>query len=812
MTLAGAVASRDPVCGMEVEPARAAARREHAGREVFFCAEGCARAFDADPEKYLVGPALPARPAPPSVAILPTRPARTDESMSLSLRGMHCASCVTTIENALCGVPGVAGASVNFGTGRAEVRGTGLDPGRLVAAVRASGYDAEPAGESRPGDDEARERREARDVLRRTLVAAALTTPAVVLSMSGAMFPGRNLLLLGLTLPVYLWAGAPFLSGAVRTLRRRTANMDTLVALGTTAALALSVAATFFPSTVAAAGAGPMGPVYYEAVGVILTLLLLGRYFETRSRGRASSAVRKLLDLAPRKARRLERGVETEVPLSDVRVGDLLRVKPGDAVPVDGVVRGGRSAVDESLVTGESLPVEKVLGDRVIGGTVNGDGVLDVEAGAVGEKTALAQIARLVQAAQASKPPVQKLADRISGVFVPIVLGIAVVTWVVWYVAGPDPRALYATIAFASVLVIACPCALGLATPTAILVGTGRGAQMGILFRSAEAIERARAVTLVLLDKTGTITEGSPQLTDRVHVAGVPDAELLGFAAALEAGSAHPLARAVVAAARAKGIEVPPVEGFASRSGFGVTGTAAGRRVVLGNARLFEEEHVDLAPVRDELARFASEGKTPLLVGADGRLLGVLAVADPDKPTSAQAVRRLREDGLRVAMLTGDREDTARAVAARIGIEEVHAGILPPEKADLVRSLQERGEIVAMVGDGVNDAPALARADLGVAIGAGADVAIEASDVTLLGRDLTAVPDAVALSRATLSTIRQNLAFAFVYNALGIPIAAGALFPLTGWMLSPMIASAAMAASSVSVVGNSLRLSRRKLS
>jgi P-type Cu+ transporter len=811
VTLPGEVASRDPVCGMEVEPGRAAARREHAGREIFFCAEGCARAFDADPARYLEGVEAPPRP----MTARPERAAASEAaegSMSLSLRGMHCASCVTTIENALSAVPGVARASVNLATGRAEVLGADLDPGRLVAAVRASGYDAETAAEPRPGEDEGRQRREARDVLLRTVVAAVLTAPAVALSMSGTMFPGRNLLLLGLTLPVYFWAGAPFLSGAIRTLRRRTANMDTLVALGTTAALALSVAATFFPSTAAAAGAGPMGSIYYEAVGVILTLLLLGRYFETRSRRRASSAVRELLDLAPRKARRLERGVETEVPLAEVRVGDLLRVKPGDAIPVDGVVREGRSAVDESLVTGESLPVEKSPGRRVIGGTVNGDGVLDVEASAVGEKTALAQIARLVQAAQASKPPVQRLADRISGVFVPAVLGIAVVTWVLWYVLGPEPRALHATVALASVLVIACPCALGLATPTAILVGTGRGARMGILFRSAEAIERSRAVTMVLLDKTGTITEGSPRLTDRVHVAGVPDEELLGLAAALEAGSAHPLARAVVAAAKAKGIHAPRVEGFASRTGFGVTGTVRGRKVLVGNARLFEDEGVDLSAVRDELSRFASEGKTPLIVGADGRLLGVLAVADPDKPTSAAAVRRLRGDGLRVAMVTGDREDTARAVAARVGIEDVHAGVLPPEKAALVESLRQSGEVVAMVGDGVNDAPALARADVGIAIGAGADVAIEASDVTLLGRDLAAVPDAIALSRATLATIRQNLAFAFVYNALGIPIAAGALFPLTGWMLSPMIASAAMAASSVSVVGNSLLLARRKLS
>ncbi len=731
--------------------------------------------------------------------------------MTLAIEGMHCASCVRTIETALADVPGVADASVNLGTARAEVRGKGLDPERLVAAVRATGYDARPAADASPDEDEARARRQTRDVLRRTLVAAALTLPVAVVSMAHLEFPGRDLVLLALTLPVYLWAGAPFLSGAARTLRHRSANMDTLIAIGTTAALLLSVAATIFPARFAAAATGSMGHVYYEAVGVILTLVLLGRYLETRARGRTSSAVRKLLDLAPKKARRVRDGVESEVPLAEVVVGDLLRVKPGDAVPVDGVVRAGRSAVDESMVTGESIPVEKNPGDAVIGGTRNGDGAIDVEAKAVGSATALAQIARLVQQAQASKPPIQKLADRISGVFVPAVLAIGIASWVVWYVVGPEPRALFATIAFASVLIIACPCALGLATPTAILVGTGRGARAGILFRNANAIEDARRVTLALLDKTGTITEGKPRLTDRVHVAGVSDEDLLGIAAALEQGSAHPLAQAVVAAASEKGITIPPAGGFLSRTGLGVSGDVRGRRAVVGNTALFAEERIDVAAVHDDIERFAAEGKTPLLVGAGGKLLGVLAVADREKPSAKEAVERLRRQGLKIAMLTGDRADTARAVAARVGIDEVFAGVLAPAKADKVRELQARGETVAMVGDGVNDAPALAQADLGIAIGAGADVAIEASDVTLVGGSLGSVAEAIGLSRATLATIRQNLLFAFLYNALGIPIAAGVLYPLTGWMLSPMIASAAMAASSVSVVGNSLRLATRKI-
>jgi len=816
------LASRDPVCGMAVAPSSAAARRTFEGQEIFFCESGCAAAFDREPGRYMHS-AAPASSLPSRVVIREDREnspphdsrltTHDPPGVSLALQGMHCASCVTTIEKALAQVPGVEEASVNLATSRADVRGYNLDPARLVAAIRASGYDARPAAWLEAGDDELRARAETRDVLRRTLVAAALTVPVVVISMADLMFPGRDFVLLALTLPVYLWAGAPFLSGAVRTLRHRTANMDTLIAIGTTAALALSLAATLFPAKLTAVASGPMGHVYYEAVGVILTLILFGRYLETRARGRTSAAVRELLDLAPKRARLVRDGVEREVPLSEVAVGDLLRVKPGDAIPVDGSVRAGRSTVDESMVTGESLPVEKAEGDRVIGGTLNGEGAIDVEATAVGSQTALAQIARLVEQAQASKPTIQKLADRISGIFVPAVMGIAIVTWVAWYVVGPEPRALFATVAFASVLIIACPCALGLATPTAILVGTGRGAREGILFRNANAIEEARRVTLVLLDKTGTITEGKPRLTDRVHVSGVPDEDLLGTAAALEQGSAHPLARAIVEAAREKGIAPPAVESFTSRTGLGISGTIQGRRAVVGNASLFEQDGIDISAVHEDIARFGSEGKTPLLVGSGGKLLGVLAVADREKPSSKDAIRRLKERGLKVAMLTGDRRDTAAAVAARvgIGIEEVFAEVLASDKAAKVRKLQARGEVVAVVGDGVNDAPALAQADVGIAIGAGADVAIEASDITLVGGSLASVAEAIALSRATLGTIRQNLLFAFLYNALGLPIAAGALYPVTGWMLSPMIASAAMAASSVSVVSNSLRLAKRRL-
>jgi len=844
--------TRDPVCGMFVDPATEAASRDYAGKTYSFCAPGCAEAFDKDPNRYVtsgresrvagrkwrrhqarlpmfsVESGEPKIESPTPVKQIPPRDSRSalrsspserskslsspgQKSLSLSVEGMHCASCVATIERALTEVPGVASASVNLGTGRAQVEGEGLNHARLIEAVRETGYDAKPARAVSPAQDQERRRKETRDVLVRTIFAALLTAPVVVISMADLHFPARDFLLLLLTLPVYFWAGWPFLSGMVRTLSHRTANMDTLIGLGTTAALLLSLASTLFPDSVARASHGGMAPVYYEAVGVILTLLLLGRYLETSARGKTSAAISRLLDLAPKHARLRRRGVEVEVPLDEVVVGDRLSVKPGDAIPVDGVVLSGSSSVDESMVTGESVPAEKQVGDRVIGGTINQNGALEMEARAVGSDTALAQIVRLVGQAQASKPPIQKLADRIAGVFVPIVLMIAVATWVAWYVIGPEPRALFATVALASVLVIACPCALGLATPTAILVGTDRGARSGILFRNADALERARRLTIILVDKTGTITEGRPRLTDRVRLAGADDSEVLGLAAALEQASEHPFARALVAAAREKKLLLPSVSAFQAIPGLGVEGTVAGRRVLVGSLRLFEQRGLEIGAVRDEVDRFSASGKTPLLVAIDGKTVGVLAVADREKPTSADAVRRLTAMGLKVAMMTGDRAPTARAVAARVGIEEVFAQVLPADKAAKVKDLQKRGEVVAMVGDGINDAPALAQADVGIAIGAGADVAIEAADVTLVGGDLELVADAISLSRATLATIRQNLVFAFLYNVLAIPIAAGALYPALHWTLSPMIASAAMAASSLTVVGNSLRLARRRL-
>ena len=660
---------------------------------------------------------------------------------------MHCASCVTTIENALAAVPGVEDASVNLGTARAEVRGRDLESPRLIAAVRDSGYDARAAtDEDDSAASDASARREAQAVLRRTLVAAALTLPVVVVSMAELHFPGRNWVLLALTLPVYFWAGAPFLTGAIRTLSHRTANMDTLIAIGTTAALILSIASTLFPETMSA-GAGGMGHVYYEAVGVILTLVLLGRYLETRARGKTSAAIRKLLDLAPKTARLLENGRERVVPLSEVPRGARLAVKPGDAVPVDGIVRSGRSAVDESMVTGEPIPVEKAAGDRVIGGTLNGEGAFEMEATAVGSDTALAQIVRLVQQAQASKPPIQKLADRISGIFVPVVLGIAVVTWVIWYVVGPEPRAVFATIAFASVLIIACPCALGLATPTAILVGTGRGARSGILFRNAEALEKARRITLVLLDKTGTLTEGKPRVTERVHVAGLGDEELLGLAAALEKKSAHPLAAAILAAAGERGRDLPKVDNFESRTGLGVAGRVGTRRVLVGSARFMESQKVDLAPRRggDRPLRLGGQDsplrrgrrKAPRFAGGGGpgqaRRRGRGRPPESPGAESRDAHRRPRGDG-----------------AGRGGARRHRRGASPRSfrrtrrrRSGSSRSAARRSPWSATAS---TTRRRWRRPTSASRSAPGADIAIEASDVTLVGGNLHAVPGAIDLS------------------------------------------------------------------
>jgi Cu+-exporting ATPase len=731
----------------------------------------------------------------------------TTARADLPVVGMHCAACASRVEGALGRAPGVARAAVNFATGRATVEydPAATAPAALREVVRAAGYDAllpEP-GDAADPEAAAREA-DYRDTRARFVVAAALTAPVAVLAMGGHLvpavqFPGHLWVQLALTTPVLFWAGGGFFSGAYAAARHRAADMNTLVAVGTLAAYAYSVAATVFPHSFHHAGhAAP--DVYFEVAAVIVTLILLGRLLEARARGRAGGAIRALLGLAPKTARVHRGGGELDIPLADVRVGDVLRVRPGETVPTDGTVLDGASAVDESMLTGEPIPVPKAAGDAVIGGTVNGTGSFRMTATKVGADTVLRQIVRLVQEAQGSKAPIQRLADTVAGYFVPAVLVVAMVTFGVWAsVASVE----FALVAAVSVLIIACPCALGLATPTAVLVGTGRGAQLGILIKGGEPLEAAGRLTTVVLDKTGTVTVGKPVVTDVTAVT-LPAGELVRLAAAAEAASEHPLARAV--ADRARGLKVPPATAFEAVPGQGLIATVEGRRVLVGNERLLRNH--DVAFDASSVEATARAGRTTLLVAVDGAYAGLLAVADPVKPTAHAAVARLRAMGLDVVLLTGDNRGTAEAVAKEVSITRVLAGVPPEGKAAEVRALRDAGAVVAMVGDGINDAPALAAADVGIAMGTGTDVAIEAADITLVKGDLAGVAAAVVLSRATLRTVRQNLAFAFGYNVLGIPLAAGVLYPLTGWLLSPVVASAAMALSSVSVVTNALRLGR----
>ncbi|HEU5209286.1 MAG TPA: copper-translocating P-type ATPase, partial [Longimicrobiales bacterium] len=629
--------------------------------------------------------------------------------------------------------------------------------------------------------------------------------------------------LLLLTLPVIAWSGRPFFRGAWSGALHGTTDMNTLIALGTGAAFLYSAVATVVPSVFTSAGLPP--DVYYEAVSMIIALILLGKVLEARAKGSTSDAIRALMGLQPKTARVVVDGEERDVEIAALKVGDVIVVRPGEKVAVDGVVENGRSAVDESMLTGESLPVEKGPGDEVVGGTINGTGSLRFRATRVGRDTALAQIVRLVQQAQGSRAPIQRLADRVAGVFVPIVIGIAVLSFLVWLAFGPDPSFVFATVSFVTVLIIACPCALGLATPTAVMVGTGGAAERGILFRNAESLETARDIGVVVLDKTGTITEGRPALVGGAVLPSDPDdgtlveigrnrsvapvGELLRLAGSAERGSEHPLGAAITEAARDAGLELDEPESFLSHGGRGIQAVVDGHGIAIGNRALMEEWAVDASALEQTARDWAGRGATPVFVAVDGRARGVLAIADPVKPTSRAAVAKLRELGIDVWMLTGDNETTARAVARDVGIDNVVAEVLPQDKARTVKRLQnETGRRVAMVGDGVNDAPALAQADVGFAIGSGTDVALEASDVTLVGGDPGAVATALEISRRTMRVIRQNLFWAFIYNVIGIPIAAGVLYPVSGVLLSPVIASAAMALSSVSVVSNSLRLRR----
>jgi Cu+-exporting ATPase len=688
------------------------------------------------------------------------------------------------------------------------------DPNDLVRLLEEAGV-TEPGAEVEAVDEDAvlREREARYRSTRRKMIAAAvLSLPVVVLSMAhGALdFPGMRWLMLVLTTPVVVWAGASFFTGAWRAFRHHAADMNTLVALGVGTAYAYSVVATLAPELWLRT-TGQMPDVYFEAAAVIVTLILLGRTLEERAKGQTGAAVRKLIGLQPDTARVVREGGEVEVPVIDVAVGEVVAVRPGERIPLDGTLIDGASAVDESMLTGEPLPVEKRPGDTVIGATVNRTGAFTFRVSRTGRSTTLAQIVRLVREAQGRKAPIQRLADTVAGIFVPTVLLIAIATFVLWFDFGPEPRLAYALLTFVSVLIIACPCALGLATPTAIVVATGKAAEHGILLKGGDAVERVRDVEVVLLDKTGTLTEGEPRLTDVVPAEGWNEAELLALAAAAETRSEHPIGEAVVAEAEARGLSLPAVNTFHSQTGLGIEATVDGRAVLIGNRDFLAEreiEQTNLDPIETELA---ASGKTVVRVAVDGSTAGVLAVADTIRPTSKAAVQALRDLGLDVVMVTGDAEASARAVAAEVGIEHVEANVRPADKAEVVRRYQREGRVVAHVGDGINDAPALAAADVGVAMGAGTDVAIEASDVTLMRDSLGAVADAFRLSGRTLRTIKQNLFFAFIYNVIGIPVAAGLLYPFFGLLLSPIIASAAMALSSVSVVTNSLRLRRFQL-
>ncbi|MCU0549762.1 MAG: heavy metal translocating P-type ATPase [Leptolyngbya sp. Prado105] len=742
------------------------------------------------------------------------------ETTTLKLQGMSCASCARNIEDAIRAVEGVQECNVNFGVEQATIaydsRTTTI--AEIQQAVDAAGYSAQPMQEDGLADEDETERQErqaqARALRRKVWIAGVISAVLVIGSipaMTGLSIPlipmelHHPLLQLVLTTPVMFWCGASFFINAWKSLKRHTATMDTLVAIGTGAAYSYSVFLTFFAQWFINQGLAP--DVYFEVATVIIALLLLGRLLENRAKGQTSEAMRKLIGLQARTARVIRQGREIDLPIAQVVVGDVILVRPGEKIPVDGEIVNGRSTIDEAMVTGESLPVTKQVGDEVIGATLNKTGSFRFRATRVGKDTFLAQIVKLVQQAQGSKAPIQRLADQVTGWFVPAVIAIAIATFIVWYnVMGNVTMALITTV---GVLIIACPCALGLATPTSIMVGTGKGAENGILIKDAESLELAHQIQTIVLDKTGTITQGKPTVTDFIPVQAIAhshELSVLCLAASVEYYSEHPLAEAVVQYAQSRGASLMDVQEFDAVAGSGVQGCVLNQRIQIGTYRWMSELGIDTRPLQQSWDHLESLGKTAIWIAVDGKAEAIVGIADAVKPSSVAAIRSLQQLGLEVVMLTGDNRRTADVIAREVNINRVFAEVRPDQKAVAIATLQRQGNRVAMVGDGINDAPALAQADVGMAIGTGTDVAIAASDITLISGDLQSIVTAIQLSRATIRNIRQNLFFAFVYNIVGIPIAAGILYPLFGWLLSPIIAGAAMALSSVSVVSNALRL------
>ncbi|HEU4510788.1 MAG TPA: heavy metal translocating P-type ATPase [Pyrinomonadaceae bacterium] len=767
----------DPVCGMTVDPDHAAGSVEYQGKTYYFCSTHCVHRFREDPEKFL-------NKAAPAIGITRQPVEITREEKPVAGRKYTCPMHPEIVRD---------------GPGSCPICGMALEP--MTASL----------------DEE--ENPELVDMTRRFWVSVALSIPLLVIAM-GDMLPGQPLqrllpgsamqwLQLVLASPVVLWGGWPFFVRAWQSVVNRSLNMFTLIGLGVAVGYLFSLIAVLLPDVFPASFRDHHGnvPVYFEAAAVIVTLVLLGQVLELRARSQTGSAIKELLGLAPKTARRIkDDGQEEDIPLEHVHVGDRLRVRPGERVPVDGVVLEGSSSVDESMISGEPIPVEKTAGDQVIGGTINSTGSFVMRAERIGSETLLAQIVQMVSEAQRSRAPIQRLADVVSSYFVPAVVIIAVLTFIVWSIWGPEPRMAYGLVNAVAVLIIACPCALGLATPMSIMVATGKAARSGVLFRNAEAIEVLRKVDTLVVDKTGTLTEGKPKLESVVTGGAIDERTFLRLAASLERSSEHPLAAAIVAGARERGIELVDAAGFDSLTGRGVVGDVDGHRVALGNRALFEKLNIDPGELASRAEELRANGQTIMFVAVDGKPAGLIGVADPIKETTPDAVRQLHADGIRLVMLTGDSRTTAEAVARKLGMDEVVAEVLPDQKVEVIKRLQNAGSIVAMAGDGINDAPALAQAHVGIAMGTGTDVAMKSADVTLVKGDLRGIVRARLLSRATMKNIRQNLFFAFIYNTLGVPIAAGVLYPFFGILLSPMIAAAAMSFSSVSVIANALRL------